>query len=311
MSGDRGILVTGAAGFLGRHLVRRLAEHTDDGALFAFDNLSRGSRGTLEALPRRVTVVTGDVRREADLAPALARVDVVVHLAGIADPRRCEAAPDLARSVNVGGTAAVLAGAAGKRVVFLSSATVYAAPAEDALQEDAPVAATGVYATTKLEGERLCREAARAGRVAAVVVRNFNSYGVGQAADFLVPTLIRQACTAARIEIASCRPVRDFLFVDDAVEALAALAGMPVPVGASDTFNLGSGAGHAVSDLAFELSRLTGTPVSCRHESTAGSACLVAANAKLRAATGWKPTVPLAEGLARTLDGFRAGAADA
>jgi nucleoside-diphosphate-sugar epimerase len=175
---------------------------------------------------------------------------------------------------------------------------VYAPGTTPLIDEDAPVGESSVYGATKLAAERLCLDAARAGRVAAIVVRNFNTYGGGQGPTFLVPQLIGRGLHEGRVEVASCRPIRDFTYVDDVVTALIAL-GLRGTSG--EIFNLGSARATSVGDVALILGRLLGVPVSCAHQTLAANPSVVAANAKLARAIGWQPRVALEEGLAKTL----------
>jgi UDP-glucose 4-epimerase len=294
-SGRPRALVTGGAGFLGRHLCHRLvADGFTD--VVALDH----HRGDGTAAPIRH--VAGDVR-DADLVARCAEhADVVFHLAGIADPRACERDPDTAHAVNVDGTASVVRAAAGRRVVLLSSAVAYLPIGAAPIGEDAPVGGASAYATTKLAAERLCLDAAAAAAIETVIVRNFNTYGPGQAASFLVPQLVHRGLTDGVVQVASCRPVRDFTYVDDAVAALSALGRAPAVGG---IFNLGSGRATEVGEVALLVARLLGVPVACGHEAVTGSAYLVADAGKLRATIGWTPQVALEEGVRRTIASVR------
>ncbi len=246
--------------------------------------------------------VAGDVRDTAAVARALTGVDLVFHLAGVADPRACEHDPVQARAVNVAGTAAVVAAARGRRLMLLSSAAVYAPSTAPLLDEHAAVSDANVYAATKLAAEALCLEATQAGRLGAIVVRNFNTYGAAQAPVFLVPQLIDRGVRQGRVEVASCRPIRDFTYIDDVVTALIALGMRAAP---GEIFNLGTGRGTSVGDVALMLGRQLGVPVSCANTPVGGNPAVVADNAKLAGATGWEPCVSLEDGLARTVEWFR------
>jgi nucleoside-diphosphate-sugar epimerase len=294
----RRVLVTGAGGFLGGHLCRRLAAADRPIEVVALDRFV--APAPLIAGIDDVTRIAGDVRSAADLARALRGVDVVFHLAAISDPRACEADPALAWSINVDGTAAVAGAARGRRLVFLSSAAVYAAQGTAPLAEDAPLGPAGVYGETKLAAERLCRD--------AIVVRNFNTYGGGQADAFLVPQMMRAAIAEGAVTIATCAPVRDFTYVDDVARALVALGEHDVDPG---VYNLGSGVGVAVGEAALAVGALVGVPVRCRHAPVAGRAHLVACADKLGRSIGWRPEVDLHDGLARTATWFRETSAEA
>lgn len=295
----RRVLVTGAGGFLGGHLCRRLGATGPPVEIVALDTFV--APAPLLAGIAGVTRVVADVRDAAAVACSLRGVDVVFHLAAVADPRACETDPAYAWSVNVDGTAVIARAAAGRRLVFLSSAAVYAADADAPLTEDAPVRPRGVYGETKLAAERLCG-------AGAIVVRNFNTYGGGQAPAFLVPQMMRQALADARVAIASCAPVRDFTYVDDVARALVALGEQDVEPG---VYNLGSGVGVGVGEAALAVGALFGVPVECRHAPAGARAHLVACGDKLRRGVGWCPEVELEDGLARTAAWFRAADAEA
>jgi len=295
----RRVLVTGAGGFLGGHLCRQLALTSRTMEIVALD--ASAAPAPLLAGIAGLTRVAGDVRDAAAVARCLRGVDVVFHLAAIADPRACEADPVRAWSVNVDGTAAVARAAAGRRLVFLSSAAVYAADGVAPLAEDAPLDPVGVYAETKLAAERLCGPG-------AIIVRNFNTYGGGQGATFLVPQMMRRALADGAVTIASCTPVRDFTYVDDVARALIALGEDDVEPG---VHNLGSGVGVGVGEAALAVGTVLGVPVECRHAPAGARPHLVACADKLRRCIGWRPEVDLAEGLARTAAWFRAADAEA
>ena len=296
------ILVTGAAGFLGRHLCRCLVADGLGGRIVALDDFSAGDGHALAGLAADLDVVSGDIREPSGWRARVGDVDLVFHLAALSSPRGCEESATLARSINVHGTARLLEAVGRARVVLLSTATVYRPRGDEPLDETASASATAVYPATKLAAERLCAEAAEAGTIDAVIVRNFNSYGPGQTGHFLVPQLVRQALEQSSIRILACRSVRDFAYVGDTVDAIAALALSRQ----SGIFNLGSGHATAVGDVALAVGDILGASVSCTHLPPSGARCLVASPAKLMRAVGWQPGVDLRQGLVRTAEWYRA-----
>lgn len=296
------VLITGAGGFLGGHLTRYLLSNGYRGRVIAYDNFSTGNLAQLDALrQRRLDIVTGDLRTDPLLDTVVSKAQVIFHLAAVSDPRACEADPELARSVNVEGTREILAASKGRRMVLLSTAAVYGEAGDAPITERSPLRGKGVYAETKLESERLAKEAHQAGDLEAVIVRNFNSYGGGQADGFLVPTLVKKGL-AGNIEIWNCKPIRDFTFAEDTARAIAAIG---LSEKAEGTFNLGTGIPTQVGALAVEVARLLDAPVSCLNKPVTGSACLLASAERVKRVVGWEPQVDLSEGIRRTIEWYQ------
>lgn len=296
------ILVTGAGGFLGTHLCTALATNGYRGRVVAFDNFSIGSPKHLERLGSALNIVNGDIRKPADVEPVVAGSDLIFHLAAISDPRQCDKEPELANAVNVEGTRNIVRAARSKRLVFLSSAAVYGPNGSAPISEQHKLTIEGVYARTKAEGEKICLTAAAAGTLEVAVVRNFNTYGGGQSRNFLIPKLVTEGLSKHSIEIWNCQPVRDFTYVADTVGALIDLGHSDVT---GEVYNLGSGKGHRVGEIAMTIGSLLRASVSCINRPVSGSPHLVASNAKLRKALGWEPRIQLPKGLKLTVDWYR------
>lgn len=310
------VLVTGAAGFAGRHLVREL--------------LSAGHAvATTDAAPAAAAAAAGlpgytpaDLRDAAALRALVraARPDAAVHLAAISFVPDAAKDPALLDAVNVGGplnlAKALLSEAPAARLLFVSSAQVYgpAAPAgAPPLGEDAPLHPATPYARSKTEAEReLARLAADRG-LRLLVARPANHTGPGQSPKFVAPAFARQALAAARgqlreIRVGNLESVRDFSDVRDVARAYRLLLERG---GDGDTFNISSGALLRVGDLLSRLLALAGaggTPVA---EDPAlwrpADAVPALSTARLRARTGWEP----AFSIDRTLRDLLAGLASA
>ncbi len=294
----RTVLVTGAAGFLGTTLHPRLV--AEGARVIAVDNLSfaRPDRaGGPEIRPVDI--------RDPKAVEALyteTRPDLVLHLAAVANPRTCKQDFPLAFEVNVGGTQNLLRHAPpAARFFFMSSAAVYGEPLYLPLDEAHPRRGKDPYTVTKIIGEDLCQNYVENYQRSVVVARNFNTFGAGQTGDYIVPQLIRQALTEHRIELWDPRTVRDLTYVDNTVDAIVRLA-------ASDrtgVFNIGSGRGVSVGDLAQLVSRKLGdVPIVDLKKRALGSPLLISSNQRLRD-LGWSETVGFEEGVDRTIAWMR------
>ena len=289
------ILVTGAAGFTGRHLCAHLR--------------GQGHRvfGLVEHASGTADEVAADLLDAAAVEAAVraAAPDRVVHLAAIAFPGHRDA--DAIYRVNVNGTLALLAALAAARcgrggVLLPSTGTVYANADAGALAESAPVAPATHYAASKLAMEHMARIFGR--ELPVVIVRPFNYTGPGQREPYLVPKIVRHfAERADEIELGNVDVVRDFLDVRTVVDAYARLLAQPAAAGR--TFNVCSGTGTPIRDLVAALERITGRRMAIRVNPgfvRAGEAHrIVGSSAALRSVIGDLKPIPLAETLADML----------
>ena len=312
MDGKR-VLITGGAGFIGSHLVDRLAGRN---LVSVLDDLSTGSLQNLASASGEVHVKKGSILQPKILAAAMKGRDVVYHLAAKTSvPESVQRPQDYWRT-NVEGTlnvlkAAVDAGA--RRVVFASSAAVYGNVESTPTVETQKPAPASPYATTKMVGEFACEEIASLKGIETVVLRIFNVYGPRQPATSGYASVIPRFCAA----VAANQPIeihgdgeqtRDFLYVGDLAEALE-LAGDKAVAG--ETFNVGSGTATSVADVAKVLSEVADAPVrATRKESRPGDVRHSRADiGKAATRLGFTPRTPLRDGLEKTLAFYRAAAA--
>jgi UDP-glucose 4-epimerase len=303
------ILVTGGAGFIGRHLVRACLGRGLE--VVVLDDLSTGDASSL---PAGVPLVRGDVADASLLWQVLGGggIDTVVHLAALTRP---DAAPDAAHDYYRANTwgACVLAQACVvsgvQRLVLASSAAMYA-PSALPVDEDAPLRQTSTYAASKSMAERMLRDVA-GDRLAWAALRYFNVAGAdpqgrtgptGQGGDHLV----RRACQAALGERAALdiygedhptpdgTALRDFIHVDDLAAAhLAALDRMEP--GRPLTFNLGTGTGSSVREVVQAVERAAGRriPIRVRPRRMGEAFASIADMGRARQALGWTPRFAL------------------
>ena len=295
------VCVTGAAGFLGRHLSASLLARGAE--VIALDNFEIGSHDAFDNAQDGLIVCNADIRDLDSIKTALADADVVYHLAAIANPRTCQSDFPLAFDVNVRGTENVLdASHHVERIVFLSSIMVYGEPRYLPIDDRHPLDGKDPYASSKKISEELVKICGQIHEVPFTIVRNSNSFGPFQSSDYLIPTLIGQGLGDGEIEIWDPRTIRDFLYVDDTVGALVSIVESEAATG--EIINLGSGLGVSAGELADYISSSLGVTWVDAKKPAAVSSKLIADTNKVRALTGWQQQVSLEEGLDRTIEYF-------
>ncbi len=297
--------MTGGGGFLANHLARDLLAEGHQVTL-----LVRG--GAREGLPPGARVVHGDLLKGP--RPSLpASADVVFHLAALSSVGQSIADPAATFRVNTLGTAHLLEAARARRArplrrfVLASTALVYGPPFRGRLTEAHPALPRNPYAASKHAAESLALAYDALFGVPVTVLRLFNIYGPGQRATFVIPSVLAQCIEGRSLKIGNPWPVRDFVFVDDAVR-LFRQAGLDRE-SRRQVLNVGTGEGVRVDKMAALAARVTKcglTPlVEQGRKRPNDFDRLVADPTKGRRVLGWRPHVGLEEGLARTARALR------
>ncbi len=277
------VLVTGASGFIGRHLVASLHESGVD------VSVSAGSDGSLS---------------DPEYWRRLPRVDHVFHLAARSYVPDSWADPAAFVEANVALTARVLEYCK-ENAAFLTyaSAYVYGIPQSLPIHESDIFAPNNPYALTKHMGEQLCEFYARHCNVSSVAVRIFNVYGPGQRRDFLIPSLVEQVLGGAKeIRVKDLQPRRDYVYVDDVVRAL--LASMRRADGFHPV-NIGTGVSYSVAELISVIQEAAGVSLSVHSEELPRINEIPDVRADIEYAhelLGWAPSVTLKAGVSRLIE---------
>lgn len=315
LAGKR-VLVTGADGFIGSHLVEALVAHGAEVRAFVVYN-SLGSWGWLDTLPEatkaKLEVVAGDIRDAHVVSEAVRGVDAVLHLAALIAIPYSYVAPASYVETNVTGTLHVLTAArthGTARVLVTSTSEVYGTARYVPIDERHPLSGQSPYAATKIGADRLAESFHKSFGVPVVIARPFNTYGPRQSARAVLPTIVTQLLSGAdEIRLGNLAPTRDLNFVTDTCRGMIALAECDAAVG--EEVQIASQTEVSVGDLAARLvalirpeARIVTEAARLRPEASEVER-LVGSNQKIRALTGWSPQVELDEGLARTLAWFR------
>jgi UDP-glucose 4-epimerase len=297
-------LITGAAGFLGSALANRLTAAGD--VVIGVDDLSAGDQKNLSPT---VQFVRGDVNDRPTLWSLLQEVDCVYHLAAKVSVQESVLYPREYNNVNVGGTVTLMEAMRDvgvRRVVFISSGTVYGNQPVQPVKEAVIVNPRVPYAVSKLAAEYYVKTIGSLWGIETVCLRVFNAYGPGQRIPPVhtpvIPGFLHQAWENGTIVIhGDGNQTRDYVYVDDVVNAMLAAANAPDVN--KLTINVGSGTETSVRDLARMAIEVTGgNPEVVYNPRNEGGISRLRADISLaRELLAYEPEVELLEGLKRTL----------
>ncbi len=314
LSGKK-VLVTGADGFIGSHLVEALVAHGASVRAFCFYN-SFNSWGWLDAVDdavmAEVDVFTGDVRDPNGVRTALRDANVVLHLAALIGIPFSYHSPDSYVDTNVKGTLNVLQAARDlglERVVVTSTSEVYGTARYVPIDEAHPRQGQSPYSATKIGADAMAESFYRSFGLPVVIARPFNTYGPRQSARAVIPTIVTQLLAGAdSLKLGSLHPTRDLTYVTDTAAGFIALAEADDAVGRD--INLGVGEEISIGDLAAAIMRIVGREVPILSDDARLRPALseverlLSNNALAREVAGWQPRVSLEEGLSRTVEWF-------
>lgn len=261
LSGSR-VLVTGAAGFIGSHLVQRLvSEGAHVRALLRYDSQNR--IGHLAELSRpelgSIEIVRGDLKDPEAVARAVDSCRVVFHLGAlIAIPFSYQNPTDYVQT-NVVGTLHVLNACMKskvERLVHTSTSEVYGTARQIPIMLDHPRQAQSPYSASKIAADALSVSYARSFELPVVILRPFNTFGPRQSPRAVIPTIVRQALTGSVVRLGSTHPTRDFLFVSDTVSAFIAAATASIPPGTE--LHVGTGRETSIGDVVTKVGEILG-----------------------------------------------------
>ena len=304
------ILVTGADGFIGSHVVETLVKSGHEVRAFVLYN-SFNSWGWLDeseqSIRDSIDVFAGDIRDPHGVDKAVEKQDVVLNLAALIAIPYSYHSPDTYIDTNIKGTLNILQAARRhnvKRVVQTSTSEVYGTAQYIPIDEVHPLHPQSPYAATKVGADQLALSFHASFDVPVGILRPFNTYGPRQSARAVIPTIISQLANKSKVKLGSLSPTRDFSFVQDTANGFLAAAQSDAIVG--QTINLGSGFEISIKETAETIAKLMNTKLELvddeqrvRPENSEVER-LHASIEKAKALLGWQPEL-------KGLTGFETG----
>lgn len=305
---NKTVLITGAEGFIGSHLTRRLAE---EGAEVAALVLPGADQTRLAGLGSKVRVRPVDITDEGGVKELVEEVrpEAVFHLAAFTDVGRSWEKLDQALSVNLGGTVNLIKALSGGECKMMVAACTAEAYGQNTppFREEMALDPLSPYSFSKAAATRLCRMASHSLGVPVTILRLFLAYGPGQGEERFLPQLIRAGTEGYPFKMTEGKQTREYTYIDDVVDGflLAARKGK----GEGEVYNLGSGEEIAVGDLVLLMGEILGKEVTLDPEPLPYRPNeimrLVGDHGKIEKELGWKAGTDLARGLKKTVHWYR------
>ena len=309
------VLVTGADGFIGSHLVDTLQKAGVKVRAFVYYN-SFNSWGWLDTFSKeklsKIEVFSGDVRDPNGVKKAMEGVDVVFHLAALIGIPFSYHSPDCYVDTNIKGTLNILQAARElkiSRLLVTSTSEVYGSALYVPIDESHPLQGQSPYSATKIAADKISESFYRSFNLPVTIVRPFNTYGPKQSARAVIPTIIIQLLTGKKeIKLGSTSPTRDFNYVKDVCNGFLAIANSSKTIG--EEINIATGKDVSIEELANKivkkinpkakvvLDKQRSRPEKSEVESLVGS------RKKISMLTDWKPKYSLENGLDKTIAWF-------
>lgn len=310
------VVVTGAGGFIGSHVVERLV-HEGAHVRAMLRYTSRGQRGALDLLPSNVTdniaVTLGDVRDFDAVREVMRGADAMMHLAALIGIPYSYEHPQEVIDTNVGGTSNVLLAAKElgslERIVLTSTSEVYGSAVRVPMDEDHPLQAQSPYSATKIAGDALGVSFAKSFGLPVTIIRPFNAYGPRQSARAVIPTIISQAVSGSALRLGTVETTRDFTFVEDTARAFLQIGGAEAAIG--QVVNAGSGREIAIRDVVVKVAEITGRTLEVEADErrmrpqASEVSRLLSDSSKAERVAGWRAETSLEDGLRRTVEWIR------
>jgi NAD dependent epimerase/dehydratase len=312
------VLVTGADGFIGSHLVERLLQEGCRVKAFIFYN-SFNSWGWLDSLTKEqlkeIEIFPGDIRDPNGVRTAMQHVDIVFHLAALIAIPFSYHSPDSYVDTNVKGTLNVVQAAKDlgiERVLITSTSEIYGTAQYIPIDEKHPRQPQSPYSASKIAADCIAESFYRSFNTPITIVRPFNTYGPRQSARAIIPTIITQLLSGQdRIKLGDVRPTRDLVYIRDTINGFIEIANADSLIG--EDCNIATHSETSIEGLACRLIKLINPSATIENEQQrlrpekSEVFRLYGDNKKIKQHTGWSQQYDLEQGLSETIEWFRIG----
>ena len=309
---NKQVLVTGAGGFIGSHLVDELLNKGAKVTAFVHYN-ARNDWGMLEGRYNNktpnLTVLAGDVTDSLFVKKAVSEKEYVFHLAALIGIPYSYVAPESYINTNIKGTLNIMQAcldAGVDRVVHTSTSEVYGTAQYTPIDEKHPLQGQSPYSASKIGADKIAESFYCSFGLPVTTIRPFNTFGPRQSTRAVIPAIITQALTSNSVKLGSLTPVRDLTYVADTVQGFIKFADSKKTVG--KTINTGSGRGVTIGELADIIIRQVNpdAKIICEQERIRPDKSevmeLLCDNRLAKDLAGWGPKYSLEEGLSLTID---------
>lgn len=309
------ILVTGADGFIGSHLVEELIDKGCKIKAFVYYN-SFNSWGWLDTIPEekksKIEIFSGDIRDPNAVRTAMKDCEMVFHLAALIAIPYSYYSPDSYVDTNIKGTLNILQATKDldiKKLLVTSTSEVYGTAQYVPINEKHPKQGQSPYSATKIAADFLAESFYRSFDLPITIVRPFNTYGPRQSARAVIPTIITQLLNGkTEIRLGATHPTRDLVYVKDTVNGFIEIAKSDKVIG--EEINIATQSENSIGDLAQTLINLINpkakiiTDIQRLRPPKSEVERLLGDNSKIIKLTNWKPKYSLEEGLKETIKWF-------
>ena len=304
------ILITGAGGFIGSHLVEKLTAEGFEVKAFVRYN-SKNNWGWLEKSPvkNEIEVITGDIRDYDSVYIATNGCEAVFHLAALIGIPYSYASPLAYIKTNIEGTYNVLQAAKERNIsniIITSTSETYGTAQRVPIDEDHPLVGQSPYSASKIAADQIALSYYKSFGLPVKIVRPFNTYGPRQSARAIIPTIITQLLNGkTELDLGNTTPTRDLTYVKDTANGFIEIFKSDVLIGS--VTNIGMNEEISVVDLAQSLAELLEIKISIKEDrqrvrpENSEVERLRCDNSKLLKYTGWKPQYDLTKGLNKTI----------